>query len=60
MITLGISLFSLYLISKYEEKIGKNSQLFSFLLLINLFIIAIIIASLTGFNGGIGGSPYEY
>jgi len=60
MITLGISLFSLYLISKYEDKIGKNSQLFSFLLLINLFIIAIIIASLIGFNGGIGGSPYEY
>ena len=58
MITLGVSLFSLYLISKYEERIG--SQLFSFLLIMNLFIIAIVIANLIGFNGGIGGSPYEY
>jgi len=60
MITLGVSLFSLYLLSKYEERIGKNSQLFSFLLIMNLFIIAIVIANLIGFNGGIGGSPYEY
>ena len=59
MITLGISLFSLYLLSKYEDKIGRNSQLFSFLLMINLFIIGIILASLIKFNGGIGGSPYD-
>jgi len=58
MITLGISLFSLYLICKYGNKIGKNSQLFSFLLMINLFVISMVLASLIGFNGGIGGSPY--
>ena len=46
MITLGISILSLYLLSKNENKIGKNSQLFSFLLMINLFIIGIIIADL--------------
>ena len=60
MITLGISLFSLYLLSKYEDNIGRNSQLFSFLLIMNLFVIGIIIAELIKFNGGIGGSPYEF
>ena len=60
MITLGISILSLYLLSKYEDNIGRNSQLFSFLLIMNLFVISIIIAELIKFNGGIGGSPYEF
>ena len=57
MITLGISLFSLYLLSKYEKKIG--SRLFSFLLMMNLVIIGIILWDLIGLDRGIGGSPYE-
>ena len=57
MITLGISLFFLYLLSKYEEKIG--SQLFSFLLMFNLVIIGIILWDLIGLDRGMGGSPYE-
>lgn len=58
MITLGISLFSLYWLSKYEDKIGRNSQLFSFLLMIDLVFIGVILWDLIGLNGGIGGSPY--
>lgn len=58
MITLGISLFSLYLLSKYEDKIGRNSQLFSFLLIFNLLIIGIVLWDLIGLDRGIGGSPY--
>lgn len=58
MITLGISLFSLYLLSKYEDKIGKNSQLFSFLLILILLFIGIILWDLIGLDRGSGGSPY--
>lgn len=58
MITLGITTIFLYLLIKYEDKIGKNSQLFSFLLMINLVIIGIILWDLIGFDGGMGGSPY--
>lgn len=58
MIILGISLFSLYLLSKYEEKIGGNSQLFSFLLMFSLLFIGIILWDLIGLDRGIGGSPY--
>ena len=58
MITLGILLFTLYLLLKYKDKIGESSQLFSFLLMMNLVFIGIILWDLIGFDGGSGGSPY--
>ncbi len=57
-IWLGISIFSIYLLSKYEDKIGRNSHLFSFLFLINLLIIGIIAWDIISFDTGMGGSPY--
>ena len=58
MITLGLSISTLYFLSKYEDKIGKNSHLFSFLLMINLLVVGIVLWDLLGLEGGVGGSPY--
>lgn len=58
LVWLGISILAIYLLSKYEDKIGRNSHLFSFLLLINLLIIGIIVWDILGFDFGSGGSPY--
>ena len=58
IIWLGISIFVLYILAKHEDKIGKNSHFFTFLLLINLLIIGIIVWDILGFDSGGGGSPY--
>lgn len=58
MITLGLLILTLFLLSKYEDKIGRNGHLFSILLMMNLLIIGIVIWDLLGLSGGIGGSPY--
>lgn len=57
-IWLIISIFALYLLAKNEDKIGRNSHLYHFLLFIILFIIAIILWDILGFDFGGGGSPY--
>jgi len=51
-------IISLYLLAKYEDKIGKNSNLYYILLMIILFIIGIILWNILGFDFGSGGSPY--
>lgn len=55
---LGLSLFALHFLSKYENKIGQNSSLYYFLLFIILFFIGIILWDILGFDFGGGGSPY--
>lgn len=57
-IWLGILVIGLYFLSKYEEKIEKNSAMYYFLLMVILFIIGILLWSILGFDSGGGGSPY--
>ena len=53
-----ISILTLYFLAKYEDKIGRGSNLYYFLLFIVLFIIGIILWDILGFDSGGGGSPY--
>ena len=57
-IWLGILVFSLYLLSKYEDKIGRNSGFYYALLLGILIIMGIILWDMIGLDSGGGGSPY--
>jgi len=57
-IWLIISILTFYFLVKIEDNIGRNSNLYYFLLLVNLLIIGIILWDILGFDSGSGGSPY--
>jgi len=57
-IWLSLPIISLYFLTKYENKIGRDSGFYYGLLMFILLITGIILWDILGFDSGGGGSPY--